>query len=107
MRTLHSRNTLFAVFSLFLFSCGAKKAPERLTVIAPQDFTGKIKITMCDLDAKSDYILLDASGKGRTSVCAATPDFTLRVVSGSTTFVSVRFRPSCVEGMQLLRTLRF
>jgi hypothetical protein len=85
MQTNRFRNTVFALFSLFLFSCGAKKAPERLTVIAPEDFAGKIKITTCDMDAKSDYILLDASGKGSTSVCAATPDFTFRVVRGSST----------------------
>jgi hypothetical protein len=85
MLTNHLRNTLFALFSLLLFSCGAKKAPERLTVIAPEDFAGKIKIATCDLQAKSDYVLLDAYGKGSTSVCAATPDFTLRVVRGRST----------------------
>jgi hypothetical protein len=85
MRATQLRNTLLALFSLFLFSCGAKKAPERLTVIAPEDFVGKIKIITCDANAKSDFVLLDASGKGRTAVCAATPDFTLRVVRGSAT----------------------
>lgn len=83
MRATQLRNTLLALFSLFLFSCGAKKAPERLTVVAPEDFVGKIKIITCDATAKSDYVLLDASGNGRTAVCAATPDFTLRVVRGS------------------------
>jgi hypothetical protein len=85
MLTNRLRNVLFALFSLLLFSCGAKKAPERLTVIAPEDFAGKIKITTCDLQAKSDYVLLDVSGKGSTSVCAATPDFTFRVIRGSST----------------------
>jgi hypothetical protein len=56
------RNTVFAIFSLLLFSCGAKKAPERLTVIAPEDFAGKIKIGTCVPNAKSDYVLLDAAG---------------------------------------------
>jgi hypothetical protein len=82
MRATQLRNTLLALFSLSLFSCGAKKAPERLTVIAPEDFVGKIKIITCDAHAKSDYVLLDASGKGSTAVCAATPDFALRVVRG-------------------------
>jgi hypothetical protein len=85
MQNHHLRNTLFALVSLLLFSCGAKKAPERLTVIAPQDFVGKIKIETCVVDAKADYVLLDASGKGSTNICAATPDLTLRVVRGSST----------------------
>jgi hypothetical protein len=83
MQSHNLRNTVFAIFSLLLFSCGAKKAPERLTVIAPEDFAGKIKITTCDLKAKSDYVLLDVSGKGSTAVCAATPEFMLRVIRGS------------------------
>jgi hypothetical protein len=80
----NSENTSLVLFSLFLFSCGAKKAPERLTVIAPEDFAGKIKVTTCTVDAKAaDYVLLDASGRGSTFVCAATPDFTFRVVRGN------------------------
>ena len=81
----HFKSMTLLLPSLTLFSCAAKKAPERLTVIASEDFVGKIKITTCDLEAKPDYILLDASGKGHTSMCAATPDFKFRVVRGNST----------------------
>src|SRR5271155_564568 len=76
------RNTLFAIIALFLLSCGAKKAPERITVIAPQTFTGTIKIIACDPHAPADNIVIDGSGEGRTSLCAASPDLKLLVTRG-------------------------
>jgi hypothetical protein len=82
MQLLRLRNTCFALCSLFLFSCAAKKAPERLTVVAPEDFSGVIKITTCDNHAVSDNILLDSSGRGRTSICSSSADLTLRLVRG-------------------------
>jgi hypothetical protein len=51
---------LLALLSIFLFSCAAKKAPERLTVIAPGSFSGTISITACDAKALQDRIVLDA-----------------------------------------------
>jgi hypothetical protein len=82
MRASHLRNTLLAVFSLFLFSCAAKRAPERITVIAPETFTGKIKITACEPQAPPDNIVIDLSGNGKTSVCSASPDLKLLVIRG-------------------------
>jgi len=82
MRTARLVNTVVALVSLFLFSCGARKAPERLTVIAPENFSGQIRIITCDPKAPSDSIAIDADGHGRTSLCSSSPDLTLRVVRG-------------------------
>ncbi len=82
MRTTRLVNTAVALVSLFLFSCGARKAPERLTVIASENFSGEIRIVTCDPKAASDSIAIDANGHGRTSLCSSSPDLTLRVVRG-------------------------
>jgi hypothetical protein len=82
MRTARLVNTVVALVSLFLFSCGARKAAERLTVIAPENFSGEIRIITCDPKAPSDSIAIDALGHGRTSLCSSSPDLTLRVVRG-------------------------
>jgi len=80
MRPSHLRNTLLALLSIFLFSCAAKKAPERLTVIAPRSFSGTISITACDAKALPDRIVLDGAGHGSTSICSASPDLKVVVV---------------------------
>ncbi len=67
---------------MLLFSCGAKKAPERLTVIAAENFSGEIRIVTCDGKAPADNIVIDNAGNGRTSVCSSSPDLTLRVMRG-------------------------
>jgi len=82
MRTARLVNTVVALASLFLFSCGARKAAERLTVIAPENFSGEIRIITCDPKASSDRVAIDADGHGRTSLCSSSPDLTLRVVRG-------------------------
>ncbi len=69
-------------FSFFLVSCAAKKAAERITVIAPENFTGTISLTACDPQAPSDNISIDASGNGKTSVCSASADLKLVVIRG-------------------------
>ena len=82
MRTARLINTVVALASLLLFSCGARKAAERLTVIAPENFSGEIRIITCDPKAPSDSIAIDADGHGRTSLCSSSPDLTLRLVRG-------------------------
>ena len=74
---------VLALFSFFLFSCAAKKAPERITVIAPENFAGTIHITACNRQAAANNIPIDASGNGTTSVCSASPDLKLVVVRGT------------------------
>ena len=83
MRTHYIRNTILGLFALFLLSCGAKKAAETLTVIAPENFSGSIKITMCQTGAPSDNTVLDGAGEGITSVCSVSPELALRVLRNS------------------------
>jgi hypothetical protein len=78
----HARNRFLAIFSLFLVSCAAKKAPEHITVIAPEGFGGMIKLSACDSKASSDNVIVDTSGHGNTSVCSASPDLKLIAVRG-------------------------
>jgi hypothetical protein len=82
MRTARLVNTVVALVSLFLFSCGARKTPECLTVIASEDFSGEIRIITCDPQAASDSVAIDGHGHGRTSLCSSSPDLVLRVVRG-------------------------
>lgn len=82
MRPSHLRNTFLALLSIFLFSCAAKKAPERLTVIAPTNFSGTVEITACDAKALPDRITIDGAGHGRTSICSASPDLKIVVMRG-------------------------
>ncbi|MGA2810435.1 MAG: hypothetical protein ABSG16_03470 [Candidatus Acidiferrum sp.] len=77
--------TLLAALSLFLFSCAAKQAPEQITVVTPEAFTGKIKIMACVPSAPADRVIVDASGKGQTSICAASPDLKVVVLRGQQT----------------------
>jgi hypothetical protein len=83
MRAHYIRNTILGLLTLFLFSCGAKKAAETLTVIAPENFSGRIRITTCHLGAASDNIVIDSAGAGITSVCSVSPDLTLQIVRGN------------------------
>jgi len=73
-------NTLLALASIFLFSCAAKKAPERITVIVPPDFYGTIRLTGCDAQARPDGIVVDSAGHGSTSICSASPDLKIVVM---------------------------
>jgi hypothetical protein len=82
MRPSHLRNTFLALLSIFLFSCAAKKAPERLTVIAPANFSGTIAITACDAKALPERITIDGGGHGTTSICSASPDLKIVVIRG-------------------------
>ena len=82
MRPTHLRTTCIALLSIFLFSCAAKKAPERLTVIAPANFSGTIEITACDAKSLADRITIDGTGHGRTSICSASPDLKIVVMRG-------------------------
>src|SRR5271170_6991566 len=86
MRPSHLRNTSLALLSIFLFSCAAKKAPERLTVIAPSNFSGTIEITACDAKALPEQITIDGTGHGRTSICSASPDLKIVVIREGRSF---------------------
>jgi hypothetical protein len=83
MRAQHIRNTILGLLALCLLSCGAKKAAETLTVIAPEQFSGSIRITTCHAGAASDKIVLDDAGQGITSVCSVSPDLMLQVLRGN------------------------
>jgi len=82
MKLSHLRNVCLALLSLSLFSCGAKRAPERITVIAPENFTGRINLAACHPKAPANNIVLDSSGNGKTSVCSASPDLKLVIIRG-------------------------
>jgi hypothetical protein len=77
--------TLLAVLSPFLFSCAAKRAPEQITVVAPKTFTGKIRIVACVPSAPAGKVIIDASGRGQTSICSASPDLQVVVLRGQQT----------------------
>lgn len=83
MRPLKVKTTVLALLSLFLFSCAAKKAPERITVIAPENFKGTVRLVACDREAPADNIVVDASGNGKTSICSASADMKLVVKRGT------------------------
>jgi len=82
MRQTRSQIGVLAILSVFLFSCAAKKSPERLTIIAPDDFSGSMKLTACVSQAPADNIFIDASGNGSTSVCSASRDLKIVVKRG-------------------------
>jgi hypothetical protein len=82
MRRRYLKNISLILFSILLFSCAAKKAAERITVIAPETFAGTITLTACDSGSSADNIIVDAAGHGKTSVCSASPDLRLIVVRG-------------------------
>ncbi|HEY2461632.1 MAG TPA: hypothetical protein VGI16_12530 [Candidatus Acidoferrum sp.] len=79
----HLRIGLCLLGSIVMLSCGSKRAPERLTVVAPEDFSGEIVIKACDPAASDDHIALDAAGHGSTSICSATGQLKLVVIRGT------------------------
>ncbi len=71
------------LLSVYMLSCGAKRAPEHLTVIAPRNYSGKISIIACDRTAAADHIRLNPAGDGYTSTCVNSDELTLTVIQGT------------------------
>src|SRR5262245_51131562 len=57
------------VSALLLFSCGAAKSAQEITVKVPDQFAGVVKISPCDRNANPDPVMTDAKGVGNTSTC--------------------------------------
>jgi len=55
--------------ALLLFSCGAAKSAQEITVQVPDRFAGMVQIDPCDAKANKDHVVADAKGMAATSSC--------------------------------------
>ena len=55
--------------TLLLFSCGAAKSAQEITLKVPDHFAGVVKISPCDRNAGPPPIAVDTQGMGSTSEC--------------------------------------
>ena len=82
MRRVSSRLSVVSMCLALLFSCGAKKAAQQLTVVVPENYEGRIRLDACNPRGQDDNIAVDESGIGLTSICAVTDDFRIFVSRG-------------------------
>src|SRR5215467_5546236 len=55
--------------ALLLFSCGAAKSAQEITVQVPDHFAGTLQIAPCNANAAKDHVTVDEKGAGQTSSC--------------------------------------
>ena len=55
--------------ALLMFSCAAAKSAQEITVQVPPEFTGTVRINLCDPKASTDHALVSAQRLAATSAC--------------------------------------
>src|SRR5215475_13328398 len=55
--------------ALLLFSCGAAKSAQEISVKVPDQFVGALKISPCQREANPEPVVIDRQGTGSTSSC--------------------------------------
>jgi hypothetical protein len=76
--------TVFA--ASLLFSCGAKRAPQEITVTVPANFSGELTLDPCSQGASAG-ITLSAKGTANTAACPeAGETVSLTVIKGGKSY---------------------
>ena len=80
---------LYAVLlsALQMFSCGAGRSAQEITVKVPDQFAGELQISPCEANGAPDPVIADSQGAAKTSVCPkASQPVTLAVLRGGQTY---------------------